>query len=79
MRVQQELLEKPGGMRAVPFGRAGIRHRLDDLVLGRQRRGESFGMRPDLAKRLHRSKARCVVRGAGTSGAGIGFELGSAG
>jgi len=32
--AQQELLEKPGGMGAVPFGRACVRHGLDQLILG---------------------------------------------
>ena len=36
MRPQQELLEEPCHMRAMPFGRARVGHRLDDLVLGRQ-------------------------------------------
>ena len=43
--AEQELLEEPGGMGAVPFGRAGIRHRLDQLILRRQgaaRRSVSF-------------------------------------
>ena len=31
--AEQELLEEPGGMGAMPFGRAGVRHRLDQLVL----------------------------------------------
>src|SRR5512143_498571 len=31
--LQQEGLEEPGGVREVPFGRARIVHRLDDLVL----------------------------------------------
>ena len=35
MRAQQKLLEKPGGMGAVPLRRAGVRHRLHQLVLGR--------------------------------------------
>jgi len=32
--AEQELLEKPGGMGAVPFCRARVRHGLDQLVLG---------------------------------------------
>ena len=43
---QHEGLEEPGGMRAVPLGRAGIRHGLDALVLGRERRGQRLGPRP---------------------------------
>ena len=46
VRPEQELLEEPGDVRAVPFGRARIRHRLDLLVLGRQRRGARLGFRP---------------------------------
>ena len=42
--AQQELLEEPGGVRAVPFGRARVRHRLHDLVLGRQRRRAALGL-----------------------------------
>ena len=30
--AEQELLEEPGGMGAVPFRRAGVRHRLDQLA-----------------------------------------------
>src|SRR3546814_2621927 len=40
IRFQQEGLEEPGDMGAVPFRRAGIGHRLDLLVLGAQRRSE---------------------------------------
>src|SRR5262249_43001568 len=35
---QQELFEEPGGVRAMPFGRAGIGHGLHDLILGAQGR-----------------------------------------
>ena len=37
---QQELLEEPGGVGKVPFGRAAIGHRLHHRVLGRQRCGQ---------------------------------------
>ena len=47
MLAEQELLEEPGGMGAVPFRRAGIRHRLDQLVLGRQGGGAPLGLVPD--------------------------------
>ena len=40
---EHELLEKPRCVRAVPFSRAGIRHRLRGLVFGGQWRGEPFG------------------------------------
>ena len=33
--AEQELLEEPGGMGAVPLCRAGVRHRLNQLVLRR--------------------------------------------
>src|SRR5258707_392952 len=40
--AEQELLEEPGGMGAVPFRRAGVRHRLDQLILRREGRGPAF-------------------------------------
>src|SRR5262245_5948971 len=46
VRRQDELLEEPGGMGAMPFDRAGVRHRLYELVLRRQRRGAPLGFRP---------------------------------
>ena len=66
VRHQQELLEEPGDVRAVPFGRRGVGHRLDDLVLGRQRRGALFrlrahatkGVAPDSARRIERLPGR---------------------
>ena len=45
--AEQELLEEPGGMGAMPFGRAGVRHRLDELVLGAQGRGPALGLAAD--------------------------------
>jgi hypothetical protein len=45
--AEQELLEEPGGMRAMPFGRAGVRHRLDQLVLRAQGRGPALGLAAD--------------------------------
>ena len=47
MLAEQELLEEPGGMGAVPFRRAGVRHRLDQLVFGAQGRGPALGLVPD--------------------------------
>ena len=44
-RDQQELLEEPGRMRPVPFGRTGIGHRLHHLVFRAQGRGAAFGFR----------------------------------
>ena len=47
MLAEQELLEEPGGMGAVPLRRAGVRHRLDQLVLGAQGSGTALGLVPD--------------------------------
>ena len=43
--AEQELLEEPGHMRTMPFGRAGVGHRLDDLVLGGQHCRAPLGLR----------------------------------
>src|SRR5215210_5660266 len=48
--TEQELLEEPGGVGAVPLGRARVRHGLDDLVLRRERRRAALGLVPDRAK-----------------------------
>ena len=53
MFAEQELLEEPGGMGAVPFRRAGVRHRLDQLILRRQGGGPAFGLVPDVKKGFH--------------------------
>ena len=45
-RRQQELLQEPGRMRAMPFRRTGIGHRLHDLILRAQQRGAAFGLGP---------------------------------
>ena len=50
VRRQQEGLEKPRRMRQVPFGRAGVRHRLGCLVLVRQPRREGDRCTPDRLK-----------------------------
>src|SRR3546814_3182242 len=42
VRLQQEGLEEPGRMRAMPLRRTRVRHRLNRLVLGRQWRREAF-------------------------------------
>src|SRR5689334_2939761 len=42
--AEQELLEEPGGMGAMPLGRAGVRHRLDQLVFGAQGSGPALGL-----------------------------------
>ena len=41
--AEHELGEEPGGVGAVPFRRARVGHRLHQLVLDRQRRGETLG------------------------------------
>ena len=51
--AEQELLEEPGGMGAMPFGRAGVRHRLDQLVLGAQGSGPALGLAADSQIGLH--------------------------
>ncbi len=56
--AEQELLEEPGGMGAVPFRRAGVRHRLDQLILRRQRRGPALGLVSDGEKASTRFWAR---------------------
>jgi hypothetical protein len=53
MFAEQELLEEPGGVGAVPFRRARIGHRLDQLILRRERRGTTFGLAADGEKRFH--------------------------
>ncbi len=60
VRQQQELLEKPGDMRAMPLGRAGVGHRLHDLVLGRQMRGAAFRLRAHAAEGVAPDDARLV-------------------
>jgi hypothetical protein len=50
MFAEQELLEEPGGMGTVPFRRACIRHRLDQLILCREGIGAAFGLVSDRQK-----------------------------
>src|SRR5439155_17006270 len=47
-RAQDERFEEPARVREVPFGRAGVRHRLDHLVLHRKRTAELLGERAHL-------------------------------
>src|SRR5262249_26856465 len=61
MRHQQELLEKPGGIRAMPTGRTWIGHGLDDLVCGRQAGGTPLGFAAHAAKRI--APTRSLVGG----------------
>jgi hypothetical protein len=53
MFAEQELLEEPGGMGTVPLGGAGVRHRLDQLILGAQGSGPALSLVPDGEIRLH--------------------------
>ena len=39
-RREQEVLEEPGRVREMPFRGADVRHALDDVVLGRERRAD---------------------------------------
>ena len=45
--LQDERLEKPGGVRTMPFYRACIRHRLQILVLGGERLRKLFRRTPN--------------------------------
>ena len=51
--AEQELLEEPGGMGAVPFRRARVRHRLDQLIFRRQRGGAALGLVSDREEGFH--------------------------
>ena len=73
VRHKQELLEKPGDMGAVPFGRRGIRHRLHDLVFRRQMRGARLGFRPHAAKCLAPAPTRFIQRRLGGFGSLAGI------
>jgi hypothetical protein len=55
--AKQELLEKPGGVGAVPFRGACVRHRLDQLIFCRQGGGAALGLIP------HREKGFCQISG----------------
>ncbi len=44
-RPQQEVLEEPGDVGAMPFDRARIRHRLHDLIFRTERRRAALGLR----------------------------------
>src|SRR5215471_21274547 len=69
---KQELLEKPAGMGAMPFGRARVRHGLNDLVFGREQR------RPPLSFGAHAAECsqpigpRLLRRNGGKRRAGPG-------
>ena len=53
MLAEQELLEEPGGMGAVPFRGTRVRHRLDQLILGRQGGGAALGFVADCEIGFH--------------------------
>lgn len=64
MRPEQEGLEEPGDMGAVPFYRAGIGHRLDLLVFRAERCRQRFGQGAGLAVADGEgSRGRCVPWG----------------
>ncbi len=52
VRAEYEGLEEPGGVAEMPFHRAGIRHRLDRAVFGRERRRECERRLPNGAESL---------------------------
>jgi hypothetical protein len=43
VRSKYKCLKEPGGVREVPFGRAGVGHGLDHLVFRRKSGGQPFG------------------------------------
>ncbi len=67
VRLQEEGLEEPGRVRAMPLGRARVGHRLEGLVLARQRRGERLG---GAAHRRVSVDHRATVRGRSRRGYG---------
>ena len=52
VRLNQKRLEEPGRVRAMPLGRACVRHRLDRLILRRKRHGAALGLAAHAAERL---------------------------
>src|ERR1700704_701392 len=68
MRHQQKLFKKPGRVGAMPLGRAGIGHRLNNLVFRIQRRGTTLRLAADRVKGLRPHCPRIVSgRGPGTA------------
>ncbi len=65
--AQQEGFEKPGHVCEMPLGRADIRHRLDRLVLRRQRRGQLLAIAP------HRREA--LAQSVSIAGTGLGSKI----
>ena len=62
----------------MPLGRARVRHRLNDLVFGRERRGAAFGLGAHLAKRGNPCAARIVPTLARKRASGHRSDLGHA-
>src|SRR3954447_10649071 len=67
--AEQELLEEPGGVGAMLFGRAGVRHRLDELVFGAQGSGPALGLAADSQAGFH----QILGEGAGIGEKGRGW------
>ena len=65
VRLEEERLEEPGRVTAVPLGRAHVGHRLNDLVLGTERSGERFR---EAADRVIASAQRFAVGDCGDGG-----------
>jgi hypothetical protein len=61
--LEQKGFEEPRGMRQVPLGGAGVGHRLDGLVFGRQRFGERFGLATNPSESIEQREG---VRGHAT-------------
>ena len=87
MLAEQELLEEPGGMGAVPFRRARVRHRLDQLVLGaqrarrgaRSRRGRRDRLPPDPGRGVPESEKSDGLGADSVAAADAGFVTGVSG
>ena len=67
--LEQKLFEEPGRVRAVPFGGAGVRHRLDDLVFRRQRRCAALGFGADHPEGVAQFQAVILRFGGGVGAA----------
>ena len=75
VRLQQKGLEEPGRVRAMPFRRTRVRHRLDDLIFRRKRRGAALGLVAYAAEGLNPARALglriwSLGVGAGSGGGG---------
>ncbi len=57
--TEDERLEEPGDMGAVPLGRAHVRHRLHGLVLCAQNRRQAFGVRTHSPVGVQEVRRRC--------------------